>query len=142
MSRKYRTGLLTVENRLITILRRLFALIKERLTTHSGRVYGSSLDSPTLPRAWTLRQQPHLLSLDSRIAQDNKSGENRRMKTAYVVRELVSLPGESEFLTHYEYGTFRTYKEANECAIATKNPRCFPQREQFLGFKQEDAFVN
>jgi hypothetical protein len=86
---------------------------------------------------------PHLLSLDSRIAQDTKSSEDRSMKTAYVVRELVSLPaGENEFLTHLEYGTFRTYKEANECAIATKNPRCFPQREQFLESKQEDTFVN
>lgn len=65
------------------------------------------------------------------------------MKTAYVVRELVSLPaGENEFFTHYEYGTFGTYKEANQCAIATKNPRCFPQREEFLGSRQEDAFVN
>ena len=142
MSRKYRTGLLTVEN---TPHHNLAPSVRP----HQGEAHAtfwkglrSSLDSPTLPRVWTLRQQPHLLSLDSRIAQDNKSGENRRMKTAYVVRELVSLPGESEFLTHYEYGTFRTYKEANECAIATKNPRCFPQREQFLGFKQEDAFVN
>ena len=65
------------------------------------------------------------------------------MKTSYVVRELVSLPaGENEFLTHYEYGTFRTYKEANEFAITTKNPRCFPQREQFLVSQDEDAFVN
>ena len=86
---------------------------------------------------------PHLLSLDSRIAQDTKSSENRSMKTDYVVRELVSLPaGENEFVTRHEYGTFRTYKEANECAIATKNPRCFPQREQFLVSKQEDAFVS
>jgi hypothetical protein len=65
------------------------------------------------------------------------------MKAAYVVRELVSRPaGDNEFFTHYEYGTFRTYKEANECAIATNNPRCFPQREQFLVPKQESAFVN
>jgi len=65
------------------------------------------------------------------------------MKTAYVVRELVSPPaGENEFLTHYEYGTFRTYQEANECAIATRNPRCFPQREQFLMPKQENALVH
>ena len=77
------------------------------------------------------------------MAQHTKSSENRSMKTAYVVRELVSLPaGENEFLTHYEYGTFRTYKEANECAIATKNPRCFPQREQFLVSNAEYAFVN
>lgn len=62
------------------------------------------------------------------------------MKTGYVVRELVSLPaGENEILTHYEYGTFRTYKEANECAIATKNPRCFPQSEQFLLSEQDHA---
>ena len=82
------------------------------------------------------------LSLDGRIAQDTTSSQNRAMKTAYVVRELVSLPaGENEFLTHYEYGTFRTYKEANECAIATRNPRCFPQREQSLASKN-DAFVN
>ncbi|HXJ89169.1 MAG TPA: hypothetical protein VMS18_20295 [Candidatus Binatia bacterium] len=65
------------------------------------------------------------------------------MKTAYVVRELVSRPaGENEFLTHYEYGTFGTYREANECAMATKNPKCFPQREQFLVSKQEDPSVN
>src|ERR1700719_3817546 len=83
------------------------------------------------------------LSLGSRIALDTKSRENRSMKTAYVIRELVSLPaGENEFLTHYEYGIFPTYKEANECAIATKNPRCFPQREQFLLPNEEYAFVN
>jgi len=65
------------------------------------------------------------------------------MKIAYVVRELVSLPmGENDFVTHYEYGTFRTYKEANECAIATRNPKCFPQREQFLGSTMENAFVS
>jgi hypothetical protein len=55
------------------------------------------------------------------------------MELPYVVRELVSQPaGENEFLTHYEYGKFLTYEEANERAIATKNPRCFPQREQVL----------
>ena len=65
------------------------------------------------------------------------------MKTAYVVRELVSRPaGEYDFFTHYEYGTFRTYKEANEFAITTKNPRCFPQREQLLVSSQADAFVH
>jgi hypothetical protein len=64
------------------------------------------------------------------------------MKTAYVVRELVSLPaGENDFLTHYEYGTFQTYKEANECAIATRNLKCFPQREQSVVSSKEDAFV-
>jgi hypothetical protein len=64
------------------------------------------------------------------------------MKAAYVVQELVSLPaGENEFFTHYEYGAFRPYKEANECAIATKNPRCFPQKEEFLASTQEDAFA-
>jgi len=64
------------------------------------------------------------------------------MKTAYVVRELVSIPaGENEFLTHYEYGTFRTYKEANECAMATQNPRFFPQREQFLEIQQEGGVL-
>jgi hypothetical protein len=90
-----------------------------------------------------IKAMPHLLSLESRIAKSAKASENRRMKTAYVVRELVTLPaGENEFLTHHEYGTFRTYKEANECAIGTKNPRCFPQREQFLVSKQEDALVN
>jgi hypothetical protein len=61
------------------------------------------------------------------------------MKTAYVVRELVSRPaGENEFFTHYEYGTFRGHR----IRITTRNPRCFPQREQFLVSKQEDAFVN
>ena len=66
------------------------------------------------------------------------------MKNAYVVRELVSLSeGEKEFHTHYEYGTFRTYKAANECAIATRNPRCFPQKEQFFASSRtEKAFVN
>jgi len=108
-----------------------------------GAVYGFFLDSATLRQIWTLRQQPHLLSLNSRIAQDATSSENRSMKTAYVVRELVSRPaGENEFFTHYEYGTFRTYKEANEFAITTKNPRCFPQREELIVSKQEDAFVN
>ena len=65
------------------------------------------------------------------------------MKIAYVVRELVSLPmGENDFFTHYEYGTFPTYKEANECAIATRNPKCFPQREQFLVASSESTFVS
>ena len=55
------------------------------------------------------------------------------MKNAYVVRELVSAAaGEREFLTHYEYGTFPTYEEANKFAIATKNPRCFPQQDAFF----------
>lgn len=95
--------------------------------------YGFSLDSTTLQQISTLRQRPYLFSLDCRIAQDTTSSENRGMKNADVVRELVSSSaGENEFFTHYEYGTFRTYQEANECAIATKNPRCFPQREQFL----------
>jgi len=65
------------------------------------------------------------------------------MTPVYVVRELVSLPaGENEFLTHYEYRTFRTYHEANECTIATKNPRCFPQRELFPVSKREEAFIH
>lgn len=64
------------------------------------------------------------------------------MKTAYVVRELVSVAsGEKEFRTHYEYGTFPTYKQANERAIATNNPRCFPQREGFCPVN-EKASVN
>ncbi len=51
------------------------------------------------------------------------------MKTAYVVREMICLrAGENEFLTHYEYGTFRTYKEANECATATKNSKMFSSK--------------
>ena len=55
------------------------------------------------------------------------------MNNAYVVRELVSIAtGERDFLTHYEYGTFRTYEDANKFAIATKNPRCFPQQDAFL----------
>ena len=50
---------------------------------------------------------------------------------AYVVRELVSAAsGEKELRTHYEYGTFATYEAANQCAIATKNQNCFPQREE------------
>jgi hypothetical protein len=50
---------------------------------------------------------------------------------AYVVRELVSAAsGEKELRTHYEYGTFATYEAANQCAIATKNQSCFPQREE------------
>lgn len=65
------------------------------------------------------------------------------MEIAYVVRELVSLPvGKNDFLTHYEYGTFRTYKEANECAIATKNQKCFPQREQFVVSSTENTFAS
>lgn len=79
--------------------------------------------------------------MDRRIAEDAKWTQNRGMKTAYVVRELVSLPaGENEFLTHYEYGIFGTYKEANQRAIATQNPKCFPQREESL--VSEDALVN
>jgi len=55
------------------------------------------------------------------------------MKSAYVVRELVSVAaGERDFLTHYELGTFPSYEEANKCALATKNPRCFPQQDDFL----------
>lgn len=55
------------------------------------------------------------------------------MKNAYVVRELVSVDaGERDFLTHYEFGTFPSYEEANKCAIATKNPRYFPQQDDFL----------
>ena len=77
------------------------------------------------------------------LQQDLRQVRIRSMKTAYVVRELVSLPaGENEFLTHYEYGTFRTYNEANECAIATKNPRCFPQREHFPVSRREEALVH
>jgi len=96
-----------------------------------------------MPQLWTLGQKPHLPSGDSRIAQDTQSSENRSMKTAYVVRELVSLPaGDNDFLTHYEYGTFRTYKEANERAIATKNPKCFPQREQSTASNHLDAVVH
>lgn len=50
---------------------------------------------------------------------------------AYVVRELVSVAsGEKELRTHYEYGTFDTYEAANQCALATKNQSCFPQREE------------
>jgi len=40
--------------------------------------------------------------------------------------------GERDFLTHYELGTFPSYEEANKCALATKNPRCFPQQDDFL----------
>ena len=49
---------------------------------------------------------------------------------------------ENDFFTHYEYGTFPTYKEANECAIATRNPKCFPQREQFIVSSSENALVS
>jgi hypothetical protein len=78
-------------------------------------------------------------SSNNRIAADDTCLQNLSMKTAYVVRELVSLPaGGNDFLTHHEYGTFRTYNEANECAIATNNPRCFPQREQSSAPKQEE----
>jgi hypothetical protein len=92
---------------------------------------------------WRVRQEPLPLSLDGRIEPDIVSSDNSSMKNAYVVRELVSLPaGESEFFTHYEYGKFQTYKEANECAIGTHNPRCFPQREQFFVSAAEDVFVN
>jgi hypothetical protein len=53
------------------------------------------------------------------------------MKNAYVVRELVSVAsGEKELRTHYEYGTFDTYEAANQCAVATKNQSCFPQRDE------------
>lgn len=53
------------------------------------------------------------------------------MKNAYVVRELVSVAsGEKELRTHYEYGAFPNYEAANQCAIATQNQSCFPQREE------------
>lgn len=53
---------------------------------------------------------------------------------AYVVRELVSVAsGEKDFRTHYEYGVFDTYEAANQCAIATHNPSCFPQNEETFG---------
>jgi hypothetical protein len=52
------------------------------------------------------------------------------MKSVYVVRELVTAAsGEKEIRTHYEYGMFPTYKAADNCAAATKNQSCFPQRE-------------
>ena len=55
------------------------------------------------------------------------------MKNAYVVRELVPVAaGERDFFTHYEFGTFPSYEEANKCAIATKNPRYFPQQDDCL----------
>lgn len=89
-----------------------------------------------------LRQRPHVLSLKACIAQQKEASENRAMKSFYVVRELVSVAsGQKEFRTHYEYGSFPTYKEANECAIATNNPRCFPQRE-CLSVVGEEASVN
>lgn len=54
------------------------------------------------------------------------------MKSAYVVRELVSVAsGEKDFRTHYEYGRFATYEAANRCAMGTKNQNCFPQKEAF-----------
>ena len=58
---------------------------------------------------------------------------------AYVVRELVSVAsGEKDFRTHYEYGVFDTYEAANQCAIATHNPSCFPQNEETFGHGQFD----
>jgi hypothetical protein len=52
------------------------------------------------------------------------------MRSTYVVRELVSVgAGEKAFRTHYEYGCFPTYEAANECAVASKNTSCFPQKE-------------
>ena len=54
------------------------------------------------------------------------------MTTVYVVRELITAAsGNKEIRTHYEYGRFQTYNAANECATATKNQSCFPQREEF-----------
>jgi len=53
------------------------------------------------------------------------------MNTVYVVRELVTVgSGEKEIRTHYEYGLFPNYKAADECATATRNQNCFPQREE------------
>jgi hypothetical protein len=64
------------------------------------------------------------------IESEGGPSKNAIMQSAYVVRELVSVAsGEKELRTHYEYGTFPTYQQANECAIETKNPSCFPQRE-------------
>jgi hypothetical protein len=69
--------------------------------------------------------------LNAGIECEVESGENSTMKNAYVVRELVSVAsGEKELRTHYEYGTFDTYEAANQCAVATKNQRCFPQRDK------------
>lgn len=52
------------------------------------------------------------------------------MKAVYVVRELVTeASGEKEIRTHYEYGLFSSYNAANQCAAATKNQSCFPQRD-------------
>jgi hypothetical protein len=52
------------------------------------------------------------------------------MRSTYVVKELVSVgAGKKEFCVHYEYGFFPTYEAANECAAASKNASCFPQKE-------------
>jgi hypothetical protein len=57
------------------------------------------------------------------------------METVYVVRELVTAAsGEKEIRTHYEYGSFPTYKAADECATATRNQSCFPQRDELAYF--------
>jgi hypothetical protein len=37
--------------------------------------------------------------------------------------------GDKAFRTHYEYGVFSTYQAANECAVASQNTSCFPQKE-------------
>lgn len=50
------------------------------------------------------------------------------MENSYVVREWVSVGPEKELRTHFEYGTFSTYAEANDFAKATGNPRLFPQQ--------------
>ena len=88
-------------------------------------------------------QQLTRLSADTRIAQNTQGKRRSPLVKAYVVRELVPRPkGVNEFLTQYEYGTLRIYDEANECAIATKNPRCFPQREPVPVFKGKATLVH
>ncbi len=48
----------------------------------------------------------------------------------YVVREWIrSEPkAEKELRTHFECGTFATYREANECAKLIEGGMCFPQQ--------------
>jgi hypothetical protein len=78
--------------------------------------------------------------LNAGIESEAKPSENATMKSAYVVRELVSVAsGEKELRTHYEYGTFPTYQAANQCAIGTRNPYCFPQREEVCPVSRHEA---
>jgi hypothetical protein len=49
------------------------------------------------------------------------------MENSFVVREWVKQGEGKQLHTHFEYGPFATYEEANRCAKMV-GPQCFPQQ--------------